>query len=78
MPDLFQPNKLEKNLAIFGGVRQSPRLANGVLAQLVERRNGIAEVKGSIPLGSIFDHPPQGEITSIGGDERSIGSKRAI
>lgn len=54
MPDLFQPNKLEKNLAIFGGVRQSPRLANGVLAQLVERRNGIAEVKGSIPLGSIF------------------------
>ena len=54
MPDLFQPNKLEKNLAIFGRVRQFLPLANGVLAQLVERRNGIAEVKGSIPLGSIF------------------------
>ena len=54
MPDLFQPNKLEKNLAIFGRVRQFLSLANGVLAQLVERRNGIAEVKGSIPLGSIF------------------------
>ena len=54
MPDLFQPNKLENNLAIFGRVRQFLSLANGVLAQLVERRNGIAEVKGSIPLGSIF------------------------
>ena len=27
---------------------------DGVLAQLVERLNGIEEVRGSIPLGSIF------------------------
>jgi hypothetical protein len=28
-------------------------LSNGVLAQLVERLNGIEEVRGSNPLGSI-------------------------
>jgi hypothetical protein len=29
-------------------------LAKGVLAQLVERLNGIEEVRGSNPLGSTF------------------------
>jgi hypothetical protein len=31
-----------------------PRNLNGVLAQLVERLNGIEEVRGSNPLGSRF------------------------
>ena len=30
------------------------RLKNGVLAQLVERLNGIEEVRGSNPLGSTY------------------------
>src|SRR6187431_328654 len=34
--------------------------AHGVLAQLVERRNGIAEVRGSNPLGSTFCAPWRG------------------
>ena len=32
--------------------RKPPGQANGVIAQLVERVNGIHEVSGSIPLGS--------------------------
>ena len=32
----------------------NPRFCNGVLAQLVERLNGIEEVTGSNPVGSIF------------------------
>jgi hypothetical protein len=31
-----------------------PRIKDGVLAQLVERLNGIEEVRGSNPLGSTF------------------------
>ena len=33
-------------------VRVSRELSSGVLAQLVERLNGIEEVRGSNPLGS--------------------------
>jgi hypothetical protein len=33
-----------------------PFQADGVLAQLVERLNGIEEVRGSNPLGSIFSY----------------------
>jgi hypothetical protein len=31
---------------------ENPKFLNGVLAQLVERLNGIEEVRGSNPLGS--------------------------
>ena len=35
-------------------VKPTPADTFGVLAQLVERLNGIEEVSGSIPLGSSF------------------------
>ena len=44
----------KKPLATRNPARHFPALAKGVLAQLVERRNGIAEVRGSNPLGSTF------------------------
>ncbi len=37
----------------FGFLSPSRVFCFGVLAQLVERLNGIEEVSGSIPLGSI-------------------------
>ena len=40
----------KQNLYDFADARFS--LVNGVLAQLVERLNGIEEVRGSNPLGS--------------------------
>ena len=44
-----------KNRLPPGWVRLiSPSALNGVLAQLVERLNGIEEVRGSNPLGSTF------------------------
>ena len=38
------------------GARKS-KFFGGVLAQLVERLNGIEEVRGSIPLGSKYSQP---------------------
>jgi hypothetical protein len=36
----------------YGSLRVSRGVRSGVLAQLVERLNGIEEVRGSNPLGS--------------------------
>ncbi len=42
----------EKRGCVAGGALRLSRTRFGVLAQLVERLNGIEEVRGSNPLGS--------------------------
>jgi hypothetical protein len=48
-------NRIRENASCRAGSSRnnSFSLKNGVLAQLVERLNGIEEVRGSSPLGSI-------------------------
>jgi hypothetical protein len=55
---------MEKVLAFAGGTLILLTLVtgNGLLAQLVERLNGIEEVSGSNPLGSTSFHFPRQEI----------------
>ncbi len=49
-----------------GRAAQDARTGTGAIAQLVERYNGIVEVRGSIPLGSTI-YP--------GGNRRNAGMK---
>src|SRR5260221_5246272 len=44
--------RIEKLACSWPKIAESWRLRNGILAQLVERLNGIEEVRGSNPLGS--------------------------
>ena len=44
---------------VFQGRSSLKARDDGAVAQLGERRNGIAEVRGSIPLGSTILRPPE-------------------
>ena len=55
----------EKRGCVAGGALRLSRTRFGVLAQLVERLNGIEEVRGSNPLGSTI-FPVSGNLESTG------------
>ncbi len=53
----------EKRGCVTGGALRPSPSGSGVLAQLVERLNGIEEVRGSNPLGSTI-FPVSGNLES--------------
>ena len=55
----------EKRGCVTGGALRLSPSGFGVLAQLVERLNGIEEVRGSNPLGSTI-FPVSGNLESTG------------
>ena len=55
----------EKRGCVAGGALRPSPSGFGVLAQLVERLNGIEEVRGSNPLGSTI-FPVSGNLESTG------------
>src|SRR5262245_49323225 len=67
-------NPVKIPLATPRGERHLPPLAkNGVLAQLVERLNGIEEVRGSNPLGSTSAGHSAAEISNDDSKVTRIG-----